>query len=178
MLIANSITKSLCVLEVTGYYRLKALEFCWPGTLHIRDVHTHPFSLATSSPHPRSFLMAPLPCSLCTFSSLFSLSLDSASPNSKELACNSKVLLSSWFPWLNSFGECCLVQLWYREVIYSSLGIHWFKTRSRRGFPDGPLAKTPCSQCRGSMFNPWDPNRIQLKDSMRCNKNWHSQNIN
>ena len=169
------------ILVGSGSHRI--LQAKSPGALlawhsaHWRCSHT-PLQSPPLSPRPRSFLMAPLPCSLCTFFSLFSLPLDSASPNSKELACNSKVLLSSWFPWLNSFGECCLVQLWYREVIYSSLGIHWFKTRSRRGFPDGPLAKTLCSQCRGSTFNPWDPNRIQLKDSMCCNKNWHSQNIN
>ena len=29
---------------------------------------------------------------------------------------------------------------------------------SLRDFPGGPVAKTPCSQCRGPEFNPWSGN--------------------
>ena len=32
------------------------------------------------------------------------------------------------------------------------------KENASRDFPGGPVAKTPCSQCRGSGFNPWSGN--------------------
>ena len=32
------------------------------------------------------------------------------------------------------------------------------KWRSRKDFPGGPVAKTPCSQCREPRFNPWSGN--------------------
>ena len=52
-------------------------------------------------------------------------------------------------------------------------------------FPGGPVAKTPCSPCRGTGFDPWSGNKIphaatkrqlrvhrpQLKDSACCNNN-------
>ena len=40
-------------------------------------------------------------------------------------------------------------------------------------FPGGPVAKTPCSQCRGPGFNPWLGNSIQhaaTKDSASRNE--------
>ena len=30
-----------------------------------------------------------------------------------------------------------------------------FKKKIRGDFPGGPVAKTPCSQCRGLRFIPW-----------------------
>ena len=52
-------------------------------------------------------------------------------------------------------------------------------------FPGGPVAKTPCSPCRGPGFHPWSGNEIphattkrqlrvhrpRLKDSAWCNNN-------
>ena len=35
------------------------------------------------------------------------------------------------------------------------------KTENRwEGFPGGPVAKTPSSQCRGPGFDPWSGNKI------------------
>jgi len=31
---------------------------------------------------------------------------------------------------------------------------------NQRDFSGGPMAKTPCSQCRGPRFNPWSGNEI------------------
>ena len=47
-----------------------------------------------------------------------------------------------------------------------------------RDFPDGPVAKTPCSQCRGPGFNPWSGNYIPLattKSSHAATKTQRSQ---
>ena len=34
------------------------------------------------------------------------------------------------------------------------------KSDAGRDFPGGPVAKTPCSQCRGPRFDPWSGNKI------------------
>jgi len=43
-----------------------------------------------------------------------------------------------------------------------------------RDFPGGPVAKTPCSQCRRPGFNPYSGNLIlhvttKMEDSVYCN---------
>ena len=51
---------------------------------------------------------------------------------------------------------------------YKLLGIRWV-----HGDPGGPVAKTPCSQCRGPRFDPGQGTRshmLQLKDPACCNK--------
>ena len=50
-------------------------------------------------------------------------------------------------------------------------------SKPNSGFPAGPVAKTPCSQCRGPRFNPWSENQIphvttkglHAKDPACCN---------
>ena len=37
---------------------------------------------------------------------------------------------------------------------------YMLKISQERDFPHGPLARTPCSQCRGLGFNPWSGNQI------------------
>ena len=47
-----------------------------------------------------------------------------------------------------------------------------------RDFLDGPVAKTPCSQCRGLRFNPWSGNYIPhftTKSLHVATKTQHSQ---
>ena len=56
---------------------------------------------------------------------------------------------------------------------------HSLKNRQCGNFPDGPVAKTPCSQCRGPRCEPWLGNKIPhaatksshatTKDPVCCN---------
>ena len=51
-------------------------------------------------------------------------------------------------------------------------------TKQAQDFPGGPVAKTPCSQCRGPRFNPWSGNYIpqaEAKISSATTKTWCSQ---
>ena len=46
------------------------------------------------------------------------------------------------------------------------------------GLPGGPVAKTPCSQCRGPGFDPWSGNlssHATTKDPTCHSKDWRSQ---
>ena len=43
------------------------------------------------------------------------------------------------------------------EALFLSTGLK-FKKKLRGDFPGGPVAKTPCSQCRGHGFDPWAGN--------------------
>ena len=46
-----------------------------------------------------------------------------------------------------------------------------------RGFPGGPVAKTPCSQCRGPEFDPWSGNEVPhdaTKDPACPKEDWSS----
>lgn len=45
------------------------------------------------------------------------------------------------------------ISLW----IYLSIShiLNFMQKCERREFPGGPLAKTPCVQCKGSLFNSW-----------------------
>ena len=56
---------------------------------------------------------------------------------------------------------------------------HWVTEHTCPGdFPGSPLAKTPCSQCRGPRFKPWSGNKIYhttTKDPPAVMKTWHSQ---
>ena len=47
------------------------------------------------------------------------------------------------------FFHCKICEIEYRS-----------KLRWVRNFPDGPVAKTPYSQCRGLKFSPWLGNQI------------------
>ena len=40
-----------------------------------------------------------------------------------------------------------------------------------RDYPGGPVAETPCSQCRGPGFDPWSGNWLPYATT----KTWHSQ---
>ena len=46
---------------------------------------------------------------------------------------------------------------------------------SKRDFPGGPLAKTPCSQCRGPRLDPW-PGILYAaaKSLLATTKDWRS----
>ena len=51
------------------------------------------------------------------------------------------------------------------EAERSRVNCHWINSLSysetpREDFPGGPVAKAPCSQCRGPGFNPWSWNQI------------------
>ena len=54
------------------------------------------------------------------------------------------------------------------------------KKRRSWDFPDGPVAKTPCSQCNGPRFNPWSGNytphaTVNMEDPCAKMKTQHSQ---
>ena len=51
----------------------------------------------------------------------------------------------------SSFHFLSTLQFWRERGADKSL----FKEPLVENFPRGPVAKTPCSQCRGSGFNPW-----------------------
>ena len=46
------------------------------------------------------------------------------------------------------------------EATEKGSGVVLSSVRSFRDFPGGPMAKTPCSQCRGPGFSPWLGNQI------------------
>ena len=56
----------------------------------------------------------------------------------------------------NKFGLKRRVEIKGNVVFYFIL-IWSFKKR-HRNFPDGPVAKTLASQCKGLVFNPWSGN--------------------
>ena len=56
--------------------------------------------------------------------------------------------------------------------------LHYKRNTCDKDFPGGPVAKTPCSQCRGPGFEPCSGTRshiLQPKITSATAKTWHSQ---
>ena len=59
----------------------------------------------------------------------------------------------------NFFGNFAFtVRVWVGKYFHLTLAYPTSRESGEGDFPGGPVAKTPCSQCRGPGFDPWSGN--------------------
>ena len=85
---------------------------------------------------------------------------------------NLNVIFPEWY-FVNTFSSSCYSSIFTFTIlwVFACWHLEWFYW----DFPGGPVARTPCSQCRGPRSHPWwDPTCPIKKDPACCSENWRS----
>ena len=85
---------------------------------------------------------------------------------------NLNVIFLEWY-FVNTFSSSCYSSIFTFTIlwVFACWHLEWFYW----DFPGGPVARTPCSQCRGPRSHPWwDPTCPIKKDPACCSENWRS----